>query len=148
MAEEKISQFLKKHQKIYLDAMVFIYLLENNPRFIKEVLPIFRAVEKGKNQAFSSKLTLTEILVHPYQLKDKELITYYLDFLYGFPHFELVPISDTILVKSAALRADTNLKTPDAIHLGSAIESSVSAFITADTRIKYPDLDIFYLNPK
>lgn len=148
MGKEKITQFLKKHQGIYLDSMVFIYFFEENREFINEVSAIFQATEKGKNKAFVSKLILAELLVLPYRKNKKEIIIQYLDLLYNFPNLQLVPVNDEILIRTASLRAKTNLSTPDAIHAASALEAESSGFITADQKLKCPQLETFYLKPE
>lgn len=148
---EELEQFLKEHPQIYLDAMIFIYLFEDFPQFQKEASFIFNSIEKNKNQGLTSKLTISEILVQPYRMEAKPTVNRYLNFLYNFPHLKLIPINDSILLKTASLRAESNLKTPDAIHITSALEKEASGFITADQQIKIPseiNLDIFYLTEK
>ncbi|MEY4531807.1 MAG: hypothetical protein RLZZ156_2528, partial [Deinococcota bacterium] len=39
-----------------------------------------------------------------------------------------------------------SLKTPDAIHLATALETGCEVFLTNDTRIKSPDLEIITLS--
>lgn len=145
---DDLKQFLEEHSSLYLDAMIFVYLFEDYPQFGEEVSSIFESIEENENQGFTSKLTLSEILVQPYRLKAKPTVNRYLNFLYNFPHLELISINDSILLKTASLRAKSNLRTPDAIHVTSALEKGASGFITADQQIKPPsevDLDMFYL---
>jgi predicted nucleic acid-binding protein len=48
----------------------------------------------------------------------------------------LVPISQNLLKEAAQLRATTNLRTPDAIHLATALDTGSTVFITNDRRIR------------
>ena len=47
----------------------------------------------------------------------------------------LVNVTREIALRAAKIRAQFNLKAPDAIHLASAIESGAKTFITIDRRI-------------
>ena len=50
----------------------------------------------------------------------------------------LIPINPSILKNAATLRAQHNLKTPDAIHMASAVASGCAAFLTNDKLLKAP----------
>ena len=47
----------------------------------------------------------------------------------------LVEVTKEIALRAAKIRAQFNLKAPDAIHIASAIESGARKFITVDRRI-------------
>jgi predicted nucleic acid-binding protein len=48
-----------------LDTAVFIYFIEENPDFLRLVEPVFAAIDGGSLQAFTSAVTLLEVLVVP-----------------------------------------------------------------------------------
>ena len=48
----------------------------------------------------------------------------------------LIPVTFEIADKAAQLRAQYNLRTPDALHIASAIESGCQALLTNDLGIK------------
>lgn len=62
---------------------------------------------------------------------DVALLDQYDVFLTG-ADFRLVDIDDAVIEKATDLRARLNVKTPDAIHLASAIVAGASAFLTGD----------------
>lgn len=66
--------FLQKHRKLSLDTSVFIYFIERHPRFFDICDWIFHGIEERRVEATTSTLTLTEILVQPYKLKNDELV--------------------------------------------------------------------------
>ncbi|MDM8559818.1 hypothetical protein QUF82_13370 [Thiotrichales bacterium HSG14] len=49
-------------RRIYLDANIFIYLLEGYPAFIPVLTELFSLIDSGKLQAVTSELTLAETI--------------------------------------------------------------------------------------
>ena len=43
-----------------LDTAIFIYLIEEHPRFLPHILPLFEEADAGKRQLVTSALTLLE----------------------------------------------------------------------------------------
>jgi predicted nucleic acid-binding protein len=52
--------------------------------------------------------------------------------LSGLSWLGLVPVDLTVLVRAATVRAQTNLKLPDAIHVASAMVAGAEGFLTND----------------
>jgi len=50
-----------------LDTAVFIYFIEEHPRFLPVVAPVFSAVASARLTAITSGVTLLETLVIPYR---------------------------------------------------------------------------------
>ncbi|WP_347566102.1 PIN domain-containing protein [Scytonema sp. UIC 10036] len=48
----------------------------------------------------------------------------------------MIPVSRDILIEAAQLRANVNIKLPDAIHAATAILTQCSTFITNDQRFQ------------
>ncbi|WP_225896572.1 type II toxin-antitoxin system VapC family toxin [Amazonocrinis nigriterrae] len=46
---------------------------------------------------------------------------------------------------AAQLRADSNLRTPDAIQIATAIRAGASFFVTNDARLPYQDVLLYLL---
>jgi predicted nucleic acid-binding protein len=58
-----------------------------------------------------------------------------------------IPINRQILETAAQLRASTHLKTPDAIHAATALESGCTLFVTNDPAFKrVPNLAVMVLS--
>jgi predicted nucleic acid-binding protein len=53
--------------------------------------------------------------------------------------FELRSVTKEICIQAGILRGRTGMKTPDAIHVASAIAAGCDAFLTNDTRVRLPD---------
>jgi len=50
--------------------------------------------------------------------------------------FELLPVTTLIAESAAELRARYNLRTPDALHVATAIAAGCGAFLTNDAGVK------------
>ena len=62
---------------VALDTVVFIYVIEEHPRFLPLVEPVFAAVDNGHWEAVTSALTLLETLVVPYRAGNASLADRY-----------------------------------------------------------------------
>ena len=130
----EITAFLKslKGQKVAVDTMVFIYAFEEHAAYLPLIKPFFTAVEKGEMEAVTSTITLAECLVQPYKKKDMALAVRYRVLFRNFPNLSVIPVTDDIAERTALLRANYRLKTPDAIQLATALVSGSSLFLTND----------------
>jgi predicted nucleic acid-binding protein len=63
--------------------------------------------------------------------------------MFGQFGVHVIDISAEIVERATQLRADHRFRTPDAIHLATAIESDVDVFLTRDKALaKCPGLNI------
>lgn len=117
---------------LYVDTAPIIYGIEKNPDFAVLLLPLWQAAQTGQFTLATSALTLLETLVLPLKQNDALLIAAYERALTA-ADTQLLPITNDILRQAASLRAQFNLKTPDAIHAASALASGCVQFITNDS---------------
>lgn len=120
---------------VALDTPVFIYYIEEHERFLPVVAPIFEAIERGSLRAVTSGLTLMETLVLPYRRGDRPLADRYEALLGGSRGLRLIELSAAVLRTAAELRAELDVKTPDAMQLAAAIHGDCSQLITNDRRL-------------
>lgn len=142
-----IAETLKKHRIIALDTSLWIYHFEQHPQFSEISGEILTAVAKKRCRAVISELTLLELITGPLRLDRQDIADEYELLLSHYPNLTLVPISRSILIQAAQIRALYNLKTPDAIILATAKESRASLVVTNDQ--SWPDfygMEILYLN--
>jgi len=85
---------------------------------------------------FSSILILTEVLSHPMKRGDVQMENQYREILTRSEGVEVIPVSLAIAERAAELRARYNLRTPDAIHVATALVSKCDAFLTNDSTLK------------
>ena len=119
---------------IGLDTAPLIYFIEENPTYLETVRIFFEAMEKGDFMVVTSTVTLLEVLVHPLRNNNRDLATEYRDILLG-SKLTTLEVSSTIAEQAAQLRADYNLRTPDAIQISAAITAGASHFLTNDIRL-------------
>ncbi len=137
---------------VALDSSIFIYFIEEHPRLLPVIEPVFSSVAAGRLAAFSSSLTLLEVLVLPLRLKLSGLAAKYEQILTESSGITLVSLDLASLRRAADLRATYGIKTPDALQLAAALEKSCSVFLTNDERIpQVPGLRVLraedYLEP-
>jgi uncharacterized protein len=119
-----------------LDTVTLVYFLERHPAFYPTVREIFRKIEENSFKAVISSLVFAELLVPAYRLDKPEEATRLLQVLTNFPNLEIVPLTTAIAAEAARLRAVYGLRTPDAIHLATAIERGAAGFITNDKNLQ------------
>ncbi len=121
-----------------VDTAVFIYFMEENPRFLPLVEPLFGEADRGARELVTSALTLLEVLVIPYRVGDRLLADRYEQLLTRSRGIRVIDLSREQLQDAAQLRAVTGVKTPDALQLAAAIASGCGTFVTNDRRL--PDI--------
>ena len=117
--------------RLYLDTAPIIYAIEEHEVYWLHLQPIWTAFTAGEVQIVTSEISLLETLVHPIRNNDSALAASYDELLTG-SEVLLIPISTEILRAAAELRANHNLKTPDAIHAATAITSGCHHLIAND----------------
>lgn len=114
---------------IYLDSCILIYAVEDaGPRGDA----VRRALREVDVAVASSALALHECLVLPARERNPELRDRYLAL---FERMETVALDAGAFIRSAELRADFGLKTPDALHLAAAQLSGCTELWTNDKRL-------------
>lgn len=131
-----LRAFLARHRCLAADTMVFIYYLEDHPRYAPLLQPLFQAWEEGRVAGVTSVLTLLEILVKPLREGRPAVARDYRDLLTTYPHLALVPVDAEIAERAADLRARYGLRPPDALQVATALHAGATAFLTNDARLK------------
>lgn len=120
---------------IALDTAIFVYFIEENPRYLPLLEPLFGAIDAGRLAAVTSTLTLLETLVVPLRRGRTDLARRYEELLVHGRGLALVPLDLDLLRAAAALRAHHGLRTPDALQLAAAFAVGATAFLTHDRRL-------------
>lgn len=132
----KISDALHGIHILGIETSPFIYYVENHPIYSDKVDAIFQIVENDGISIKVSTITLTETLKKPLELGDLKLATTYREMLHTSSYIELVAVSAEIADRAAQLRATYNLKTPDSLHIASAIVFGCTALLTNDKSLR------------
>jgi predicted nucleic acid-binding protein len=120
---------------VAIDTAVFIYFIEENPRFLPLIDPLFREADQGARELVTSALTLLEVLVVPYRAGDRALAGRYEMLLTRSRGIRLVDLTRDHVRAAAELRAATGVKTPDALQLAAALSANCQTFLTNDRRL-------------
>lgn len=131
---------------IALDTVVFIYFIEEHPRYLPLIEPIFAEIDRGNLKAVTSAVTLLEVLVVPYRAGDHSLAERYEQLLTRGRGLRLVAPDNTQLRATAQLRARYGIRTPDALQLAAALSARSKIFVTNDRALpEIPGLRVLQL---
>ncbi|MBI4438005.1 type II toxin-antitoxin system VapC family toxin [Candidatus Uhrbacteria bacterium] len=121
---------------IALDTSILIYLLEEHPTHAIKVHRLFERIEKGSFRGVFSIIGMIELLTGVKKKGRDDLAQDYKLLLSHFPHFEIYSIDEDIVDIASKLRAVYGIRTPDAIHLATAITKKCTIFISNDRALK------------
>lgn len=119
-----------------MDTPPFIYFVERHPAYLDIVREIFRRVDSMAIAAYSSVITLTEVLAQPKRAHNPAVEDEYRDLLLHSRNFNLIPIDYSIAEIAADLRARYRLRTPDALQLAATINIGCEVFLTNDAALQ------------
>lgn len=129
---DELSKRLAKAKTIGLDTPIFIYFLENNPRYGPLARITISGIEQGKWQGVTSTITLMEITVRPWQLGHEGVAREYEAVLVHFPNLSIVDVDRNVARVAAQLRARYNVSPPDALQVAASLSFGAKAFLTND----------------
>lgn len=118
-----------------VDTAIFIYFIEEHPKYLPLIRPLFEEADAGTRDLVASTLTLLEVLVVPYRAGNRILAERYERLLTRSRGVRLVELTHDQLRAGAQLRAATGVKTPDALQLVSALSAGCATFLTNDRRL-------------
>jgi predicted nucleic acid-binding protein len=116
---------------IYADSNIFIRILEGAPVLRDPIEKRLAPVRGTPGFLLTSRLSLLECRCKPMRMADQALVHLY-DGFFASAEVAIVEIDHVVIDKATQLRASLNVRTPDAIHLASAILAGASAFLTGD----------------
>ena len=132
-----MGSIIRPGATVYLDTNAIIYLTEGNPDFKASIAGLFVEIGQADARLVTSELTFTEVLVMPLRVGNDELVAVYERLLNTL--VEPIPLGRQELFLAAKLRAITpKLRTPDSLHLATAMLAGADVFVTGDTGIDVP----------
>ena len=124
-------------ETVFIDTAPIIYYIEAHPQFGPLMKDIVGALESKSIKAYSSVITLTEVLPKPVKLGRRELVKRFTYFIRYSGALSLIGISADIAETAGKLRGKYGaLRTLDAIQLAAAVEEGIEAFLTNDKKLK------------
>lgn len=132
MGVEELKQLLRRHRRIALDTSVFRYQLEANAKYLSLTDAVFAWVERTGNEAVTSTITMTELLVPSYRDNNEHRVDEFYGLLSTYPNLRWIAPDLEAADIAARLRATYKLRTPDALQAATAIRAQATGLITND----------------
>lgn len=117
---------------VSLDTVALVYFLERHPVHHAAAARLLRRIEMGEISGVISSLVFVELLVPAYRTGDRGQAETILRLLSSFPNLKTIDLTPAISADAARLRARCGLRTPDAIHAGSALAAKADVLVTND----------------
>ncbi len=121
-------------RKVFWDAMLLIYLLEENSTFFSAVEEtLYRSKLRG-DQLFTSSLAIAELLAGVRKRESPEQFLR-VESAIREMRFRTLPFDDRCIPLFSLLRATRNVSAPDAIHLSCAGAEGMDLFLTNNRKL-------------
>ena len=118
--------------RVYLDSVILIYVIEQNPAFAP-------AAEKWllahPCDFASSDLVRMECLIVPVRNGDAARIAEFENF-FQTRVAAMIPLDRAVFDRATHIRANSKIKTPDALNLAAAVEGGCDVLLTNDPQLR------------
>lgn len=121
--------------RVYWDSMLFIYLLEGNPKYGGRVQRMHEAMLRRGDILCTSIFTVGEVLTGPRKRNDVAGINGLKKF-FDSKDVEILPFTIEAADRYSMIRAETRVSQADGIHLATAAAAGVDLFITNDEKLR------------
>ena len=133
----ELRRRLRQAGRIGVDSMVFIYLIEDHPKYAELARAVLEAVEQGECEGVAAVIVLTEVLAKAEEAGADDLAQAYRALITGFPHLSVAAIGVEEAVRAAelraaAVRAGRSLRGIDALMLATTELAGANVFVTND----------------
>lgn len=123
-------------KKAFIDTSPFIYYLNEDGAYAEKMERLFAEMWNQQTILCTSTITVSEYLVMPYRMKNKEKEDSFFEFIED-AEIDVIRVDTEIAKKAASLRAEhKGLKTADAIQLAAAEITGCDLFLTNDKQLK------------
>ena len=119
---------------IFWDTNLFIYLLEDSPKFGQAVEDLRRRMLRRNDRLLTSAMSLGEILIKPFSMGNTALADRYRGF-FAEPNVTVSAFDFDATEAYAHIRQDRSIHAADAIQLACALSAQADLFITNDDRL-------------
>ncbi len=121
-------------KNIFWDTNLFIYLLEDSPKFGQAVADLRRRMLRRNDRLLTSAMSVGEILVKPFATGNTALAERYRAY-FATPHVTISAFDFGAAEAYARIRQDRAIQPADAIQLACAASAKADLFITNDDRL-------------
>jgi predicted nucleic acid-binding protein len=121
---------------IALDTPTFAYHADRHPRSYAPSDRILEGLATGAFEGVASVLIVAETLVPYHRLNRAATARALQEAWKSIPALKLGDIGPRLADRVARLRAKYNLRTPDAVHVATALQERAEWFVTNDRRLR------------
>jgi predicted nucleic acid-binding protein len=114
--------------------MLFVYMLEAEPRFGPRVLEIKKEMTRRGDRLCTSVFTVGEVLTGPQKCGSGAVVAQLREY-FASDEVDLVPFTMVTSEEYSRVRATHPIYPADAIHLASAAQARSDLFMTNDQRL-------------
>ncbi len=125
-------------ERAYLDANIVIYFMEGGSPFSAVIDALAMESAAKRVACRTSLLTLTEVLAGMAQDEDPGPVQRVVDFFEDGGFFETLETTPKAFFLAGIARGRMRIKTPDALHLATALDHDYRYFLTNDRRLRSP----------
>jgi len=132
--------------RLYLDASAIIYSIEGAPLVREAAVRFAEQAEAARDGlVITSQLSRLECRVKPLRDGAMDLLAHF-DAFFSRRRLLLAEVSARVIERATELRAQHGFKTPDAIHLATALGQAADIFLTGDAGLRRcPGLQVVVL---
>ncbi len=123
---------LKPRQTVFVDTAPLIYFFEDHTIFAPLVARFLEEALTKDVQLVTSFITYIELLTLPQRCGNERLSAKYREYLTNSARLSLYPLNVLVADAAVGFRVAYNLKTPDAIQLGTAKVCGADLVLTND----------------
>jgi predicted nucleic acid-binding protein len=122
--------------RLFLNSSVIVYLLEGQAAARATVQQRITDAQTAQHGlVLVSRLASLECRTLPLRNNDSAMLTLY-DGFFAAQGLEIREIDATVVDKATELRANLGLRTPDAIHVATALIAGATLFLTGDKQLQ------------
>ena len=145
---ERFREQLARHALVGLDMAIFIYHLQTHPRYLPLTRELLNGIEAGRQRAVTSTVTVMELTVRPWQLRQPAIAREYEALLVHFPHLVVADVTRDVTRRATQLRARYRLRPADALQAATALVHGATALVSNDLQLARlaPALDVIILD--
>ena len=129
-----MSQFVGR--TVAVDTSPFMHYVERRSQYLPELTEFFGLVATGEIRVVTSVIAYLECVVKPLRDDRPDAVKAFHRLLFHGDGIESVMVNETISHVAASLRAQRHVKTPDSIHMATALARGARFFLTHDKRLR------------
>lgn len=133
---EELTEALRRHDLVGFDTSIFIYQVEDSPRYAALADEALGALANGVFKGVTSILTLMEVAVRPLQLGRHDAADEYELLLSTFPNLLVVELDRSCARRAAELRAAYRLRPADSLQVAACLQHGATALLTNDKGLR------------